>query len=247
MRKKLTAICICVALVAIAAVNLSLAYFTDTDSADNVFTTKNVKIELIEKQRNDDRSDLEDFENGKSVLPAPETDKETETVADVEGLPTVENYVDKIMTINNLSMDAYVRLYIAVPVALDDKGDAGQGVLHFTQSAASSAEGQWLTETLVKQNVLVNGVACNIYYRTYSSILTKDEETATPAYVGFYMDKDVDFDGVNYTIKGDVINYDFSNGITIPVFAVGVQAAGFDSADTAIDAAFGAAFNPWEA
>lgn len=247
MKKKITAICLCVALVAIAAVNLSLAYFTDTDSADNVFTTKNIKIELIEKQRNDDDSDLEDFEQGKTILPVVGSVDETETVDNVDGLPTAENYVDKIMTINNLSMDAYVRLYIAVPAALDDEGDVGQGVLHFTQSAESSAAGQWGTETIAMQNVMVNGVVCNIYYRTYSSVLSKDEATATPAYVGFYMDKDVDFNGSNYTIDGETINFDFTNGVKIPVFAVGVQAAGFSDADSAIEAAFGADFNPWNA
>ncbi len=48
MKKKLTAIFLCVALVAIAIVGASLAYFTDTKSATNTFTVGNVKIDLIE-------------------------------------------------------------------------------------------------------------------------------------------------------------------------------------------------------
>ena len=48
MKKKLTAIFLCVALVAIAIVGASLAYFTDTKSATNTFTVGNVKIELLE-------------------------------------------------------------------------------------------------------------------------------------------------------------------------------------------------------
>ena len=48
MKKKLTAIFLCVALVAIAVVGASLAYFTDTKSATNTFTVGNVKIDLIE-------------------------------------------------------------------------------------------------------------------------------------------------------------------------------------------------------
>lgn len=50
MKKKLTAIFLCVALVAIAIVGASLAYFTDTDSAQNTFTVGNVKIQLLESQ-----------------------------------------------------------------------------------------------------------------------------------------------------------------------------------------------------
>ena len=50
MKKKLTAIFLCVALVAIAVVGASLAYFTDTKSATNTFTVGNVKIDLIESK-----------------------------------------------------------------------------------------------------------------------------------------------------------------------------------------------------
>lgn len=44
MKKKLTAIFLCVALVAIAIVGASLAYFTDTKTATNTFTMGDVKI-----------------------------------------------------------------------------------------------------------------------------------------------------------------------------------------------------------
>lgn len=50
MKKKITAIFLCVALMAIAIVGASLAYFTDTKSATNTFTVGNVKIELLESQ-----------------------------------------------------------------------------------------------------------------------------------------------------------------------------------------------------
>lgn len=59
------------------------------------------------------------------------------------------------------------------------------------------------------------------------------------------MDKGVDYDGTNYTINGTTINFDFSKGVNIPVYAVGVQAAGFTSCSEAVTAAFGANFNPW--
>lgn len=50
MKKKITAIFLCVALVAIAIVGASLAYFTDTKTATNTFTVGNVKIQLLESQ-----------------------------------------------------------------------------------------------------------------------------------------------------------------------------------------------------
>ena len=48
MKKKITAIFLCVALVAIAVAGASLAYFTDTDAKDNTFTVGNVDITLTE-------------------------------------------------------------------------------------------------------------------------------------------------------------------------------------------------------
>ena len=48
MKKKLTVIFLCVALLAIAIVGATLAYFTDTKSATNTFTVGNVKIDLLE-------------------------------------------------------------------------------------------------------------------------------------------------------------------------------------------------------
>ena len=61
MKKKITALCLCVALLAVAVVGASLAYFTDTKTATNTFTVGNVKIDLIEskfhRQGNDNSGD----------------------------------------------------------------------------------------------------------------------------------------------------------------------------------------------
>ena len=50
MKKKITALCLCVALLAVDVVGASLAYFTDTKSATNTFTVGNVSIKLIESK-----------------------------------------------------------------------------------------------------------------------------------------------------------------------------------------------------
>lgn len=57
MKKKITALCLCVALLAIAVVGASLAYFTDTKTAENTFTVGNVQIKLDEANVNDPTGD----------------------------------------------------------------------------------------------------------------------------------------------------------------------------------------------
>ena len=68
MKKKITAIFLCVALVAIAIVGASLAYFTDTDSATNTFTVGNVKIDLIESRYHRQGSGS----SGDTTIPTPD-------------------------------------------------------------------------------------------------------------------------------------------------------------------------------
>ena len=67
MKKKLTAIFLCVALVAIAVVGASLAYFADTKSVTNTFTVGNVKIDLIESRYHREGND----NSGDTSIPDP--------------------------------------------------------------------------------------------------------------------------------------------------------------------------------
>ena len=253
MKKKITAIFLCVALVAIAIVGASLAYFTDTDKATNTFTAGGVEIKLIEQQRNAAHTALEDFENDKNLMPiVGSAQGEQETVGGVK-LPKAKNYVDKIMTIKNTGVsDAYVRIFVAVPTALQNGQTPNApryDVLHWNFNGDSCAEGQWTDEIVVANPTVINGVEYKIYSRTYTTALEANEVTATPAYIGFYLDKTVDMnaDGA-YTVdwgKGpEVINYDLSKGVEIPVFAQAIQADGFDSAEAAF-AASGLPANPW--
>ena len=68
MKKKLTAIFLCVALTAIAIVGASLAYFTDTDSATNTFTVGNVKIQLLESSLHRENAGIANGETSASEL-----------------------------------------------------------------------------------------------------------------------------------------------------------------------------------
>ena len=67
MKKKVTALCLCVALLAVAVVGASLAYFTDTKSATNTFTVGNVKIDLIESKYHREGND----NSGDTSIPDP--------------------------------------------------------------------------------------------------------------------------------------------------------------------------------
>lgn len=252
MKKKILAMCLCVAMLAIAIVGGTLAYFTDTDEATNVFTTAKVNIALNEQQRGE--NGLEAYNNeGKVLYPIVGS---AQGQKDAMGMPTAANYVDKIITIKNLddSTDAYVRLYIAIPSVLDNVGDAGQNILHFnfgnhfeTGNYTVDDYANWGAETLLVKDFDIDGINYNIYYRDYNKVMTANTETGSAAYVGFYMDANVDYDNESkhYTINGTEINFDFSKGVKIPVFAVGVQAAGFGKAADAVNAAFGADFNPF--
>lgn len=149
MKKKIMTISLVVALAAIAIVGGTLAYFTDTDEATNTFTAGGVAIKLIEQQVNEDGTALEDFKQDQVLMPivgSAQGDK------DSFGQPVAENYIDKMVTIENTSKsDAWVRAYFAIPSALDDGFEEGfnasLNILHFNfgnEAGATTYNNQWL-------------------------------------------------------------------------------------------------------
>ena len=253
MKKKIVTLCLIVALAATALVGGTLAYFTDTDEATNTFTTGGVQIQLIEQQRNADSSALEAFENDKNLMPIVGSAQGEQETVDGVTLPTAKNYVDKIMTIKNTGVsDAFVRIFVAVPTALQNGQTPNApryDVLHWNFNGDSCAAGEWTDEIVVANPTVIDGVEYKIYSRTYTTALEADETTATPAYIGFYLDKTVDQNAEGqYTVDWgngpEVIDYDLSEGVEIPVFAQAIQAEGFDSAEAAF-AASGLPANPW--
>ena len=140
MKKKLTAIFLCVALVAIAVVGASLAYFTDTDSATNTFTVGNVKIDLIESRYHREGND----NSGDTTIPDPTntasgmkyvTDGH-KAFTDEEIKADAEKYSEYIGT-----NDAYIRIRVMAP---HDYEGSYRGFISamFCSSATSSGEFQ---------------------------------------------------------------------------------------------------------
>ncbi len=136
MKKKITAIFLCVALVAIAVVGASLAYFTDTKSATNTFTVGNVKIDLIESRYHRQGSGS----SGDTSIPAPTqtasgmkyvsdgatifTDDEIKTDAANysayigergKNMVPGKNIAKSPYVINTGDNDAYVRIRVMIP------------------------------------------------------------------------------------------------------------------------------------
>ena len=255
MKKKTISLCLVSAMAVTAIAGTSLAYFTDTDKADNVFTAGKVDIKLIEQQRNSDGTALESFENGKMLFPvvgSVQNDK------DSFGLSTAANYTDKIITVENLQEDAYVRVFVAIPSELDNIEDDSMDILHFDEGQTFVAEGNkndirslnddaenWSDKTFEGTGYIENE-EYNVYSYTYGKRMGK-ETTGSACIVGFYLDKDVDFNGQKYTVTRDgqttEIDTDLSS-VTIPVFAQGIQAEGFSSAAEAFEAS-GLTTNPW--
>lgn len=256
MKKKLTAIFLCVALVAVAIIGGTLAYFTDTDKETNTFAVGNVKIDLIEQQRGE--NGLVPFEQGKKLYPIVGS---AQGEKDQYGMPVAKNYVDKMVTIENTGSEkAYIRAYFAIPSALDngyEDFNAGLNVLHFNfgnkvvNGAISSTEGhEWIWTHGDKWNYFetkIDGIKYNVYYADYYQAV--DADATTEQFVqGVYLDKSFDMkDGKCYAFDKEVAlddGWDW-NKVSCPVFAVAVQAEGFDNAAAAMDEAFGAEYNPW--
>lgn len=92
MKKKILAFSICIAMLAIALIGGTMAYFTDTDDAENVFTVGNIDIDLHEYKEDGTTP----FEEIKNIMP---------------GMT-----YGKIVNVENTGKnDAYVRVTIVIP------------------------------------------------------------------------------------------------------------------------------------
>lgn len=259
MKKKIVTCCLVAALLVIGVIGASLAYFTDKDAKDNVFTVGNVKIQLNEQQRNADGTALEAFEQSKVLNPIVGS---AQGEKDKFGMPVAKNYVDKMVTVTNTGKnDAYIRAYFAIPSALDDGNEtfnAGLNVLHFNfgnkvgkdGSITSTFGKEWIWQTDGKWNYFetkIDGISYNVYYADYATKVAAN--ATTERFVdGVYLDKSFDINDDGAYAFGKKLDLDAGwdwNNVKCPVFAVAVQADGFDNAADAVKAAFGENYNPW--
>lgn len=224
MKKKVLSICLVAVIAVMVVAGASLAYLTDTDKEDNVFTIGNVSIDLTEN-----------FTQESKLLPA--------TGSAQNG--TLQNGVTKEVFVTNTgSEDAYVRVHIAIPAILDNGNsnfDASKNVLHFNYKDESIGTGKWdwsnSTGAPYEGNwnyyeTTINGVAYNVYVVTYEKAIAQDFKTESAIHQ-VYLDSKV----TNEDLAK--INEVLTDGWHMYVVAEGVQAAGFTDAYSALNSAFG--------
>ena len=142
MKKKLTAIFLCIALVAIAIVGASMAYFTDTKEATNTFTVGNVKINLLESSLHRENAGIANGQTSDSELWSDvakegsgntskykagdtfytdaqiEENAETYTCENIQLIPGRSYH--KMPYVKNVgNNDAYIRIRVMIPADLD--------------------------------------------------------------------------------------------------------------------------------
>lgn len=233
MKKKILSAGIIVALAAVAVAGGTLAYFTDKDTKENVFTTGDVDITLVEQF---------DAENAK-LLPGIDIEK-------------------TVNVTNDGSEAAYVRVHIAIPSMLDSGSEdepqfaAYNNTLHWNMTSASMAEGLWSWNAdkdganypgnggawnMYQQEI--DGILYNVYVATYETALDVDGKTAADAIHKVYLDANVTNEMV------DAITDELGETPKIYVVAEGGQVAGFEDegAYVALDTQFGkpGTYNLW--
>lgn len=233
MKKKLLAFAMVFAMAAVAIVGGTLAYFTDSEAKDNVFTVGNVSVELNEYQLG---------ENGTEVLFEESNDKLL--------MPGAQNAKDKIVRVtNDGNQAAYIRVRVAVPTVTVDKNV--YDVVHIinetdkvTKEKDSSNGEPWYLDS---ESNLVTDPNTQIQYREYTyyyrGILAADATTDN-VIKAVYLDEsidcnviDVENDGeierqVTYTFGDTALNLNPTN-VTVKVAVDAIQSAGFANYDEA--------------
>lgn len=266
MKKKITAIFLCVALVAIAIVGASLAYFTDTtENVQNTFTMGGVDIDLTEPKWNK--------EAGHKLMPGVTFDKDP-TITVKEG--SDDSYVFLELSLNKYNSLLWV---MAADASEDDSIDFTifdeNGNL---KSEFKNADGQFSTTAfLTAVNASTNkGVFQAIVNKWFGGIKHTDWEVINPkffdtttnsgkwtirlAYIGgnrngvlsanekvtfmtsFGMPASVTQEMINNatTIGGQQNKFNTDDApLRLNFKAYAVQAQGFDSAVEAWNATFG--------
>ena len=255
MKKKITALCLCVALLAVAVVGASLAYFTDTKSATNTFTVGNVKIELLESSLHRENAGIANDKTSTSELWS-DVDKEGTgntskykagdtfyTDAQIEA-NAAEYTCDNVQLIPGRSYhkmpyvknvgnnDAYIRIRVMIPADLDT---AVLNSSMYTSSAMSQKEFTMATD--LNGVVERDGVKYNVYTFTRIDPLAPGEMTYWNVWGTIHMDTTVT-SAQSEALFGE--NGTYSSGVfPVLVEADAIQSEGFANA-TAAWAAFAA-------
>lgn len=211
LKKKVLMLMSVVLILGLASMGI-LAYLTDRDSAANVFTVGDVKIELTEE-----------FEQGEELVPGVDVTK------DVKIKNTGKN-------------DAWVWATIAIPSALDDDDASKNVLhFNYSEESVAEGQWTWLEDNAwaVEKNVDIKGIDYNVYTVKYQTPLASGETTATSAMFNVYLDTklDIDPEGNWYKVsKGDVTAVEWNSNDGAPIMyvsAYAIQKENFESVEDA--------------
>ena len=210
MKKKILALCLVVALAVTAVVGGTLAYFTDTDDAKNTFTVGNVKIDLLESSLHRENAGVANGATSDSELWSnvamegqPNTNYTAGTGAaysddqikanaaqyscnDIKLNPG-ESYHKMPYVVNTGANDAYIRIRVMIPAALDT---AVLNSSMYTSSAMSRGE-FYPMDYDNSGTVERDGIKYNVYTFTRIDPLAPGEMTYWNVWGTVHMDADV--------------------------------------------------------
>lgn len=260
MKKKLTAIFLCVALVAIAIVGASLAYFTDTKSATNTFTVGNVKIDLIEskfhREGNDNSGDttipdptqtasgMKYVTDGHKAFTDDEIKADAAKYSDYIGKRGVNmvpgrNVVKCPYVVNTGANDAYVRIRVMIPSAANnDFVDVTAGGVITNQWCTTSLtcgefqNGAQAGWPVIEKGVEKDGVKYDVYTFTRTEPLKAGAMTEWNVWNFIGINKDATSADIQKAIDAGAIKTATDGTMTLNVLveADAIQAEGFANA-----------------
>ena len=272
MKKKITALCLCVALLAVAVVGASLAYFTDTDNATNTFTVGNVKIDLIESKFHREGND----NSGDTSIPDP-----TQTASgmkyvtdghkaftDAEIKADAETYMADYLAVKGENMvpgrgvakcpyvvntganDAYIRIRVMVPSAANndfvDVKDGGVITNQWCTTSMLCGEFQSGAQTgwpVIEKGVVKNGVTYDVYTFTRTEPLKAGAMTEWNVWNFIGVDKTATSADIQKALDAGAITVVGTDGAQVMALNVLVEADGIQSDGFANATAAWAAFD----
>ena len=272
MKKKITALCLCVALLAVAVVGASLAYFTDTDNATNTFTVGNVKIDLIESKFHREGND----NSGDTSIPDP-----TQTASgmryvtdghkaftDAEIKADAETYMADYLAVKGENMvpgrgvakcpyvvntganDAYIRIRVMVPSAANndfvDVKDGGVITNQWCTTSMLCGEFQSGAQTgwpVIEKGVVKNGVTYDVYTFTRTEPLKAGAMTEWNVWNFIGVDKTATSADIQKALDAGAITVVGTDGAQVMALNVLVEADAIQADGFADAAAAWAAFD----
>jgi len=233
MKKKILALCLIVALAAIAVTGVTLAYFTDTDTQTNTFTAGKVGINLDETMvQADEKDDL--VSNGKrtddaqsyQLHPGITVDKDPTITVDSDSLNT---YVAAVVTIKG---DLYDLIGIDGEDTIDIHVLASGGLL---DDQTGAAYGQYNGLPVFQNDHYAVYQAADKENNTWTLyVFLKDEKAAG--------DQIVLFEQLSIPVEYDNAEMAKINGMSIDVKAYAAQTQGFADCYDAMTSAFDEVF-----